>query len=535
MSTFSITNINDWYTAIGDSHQATPSYSTYLLTTSLTFTSTNPPYLTSTTTPSGSNGTADTDYLYITAGQTFNGQGYVLTVNSGCEPVAGLSGIFRARGASGNLANIVYISINGGSGLSWKSTAIGSLFLSSLSSSYDPEYVNIQYGTFQLASNLNTDGVGWVLNRKNTANYITIDSVYMNLTGTFTNNATSFIFATNFTLTNCIFQCSVLNGAVDCGFICNFSSGPTIVSDCYFLVASSTASNPSIILEIDGLLTLSNIYIVCGNTYSSVYTLTTLYLINYNRGSGTVTNLYNNAQTFTVTRVQISGTPLTETNVVSSYTWATAPTFSNPSAWINSVSPYLLSVFQNDPFNSSVYTLYNLAPAFLAPPICFNSGTLILCYGSTEDIWKPVESLKKGELVKTYLHGYRRIDTIISTEIENNCNGLFECMYRLPKTKDMKEDLIVTGGHSIMEDELPEKVLEMYEMNDWFNRGKDSMIDGKYMVLACLSDKFEKVMTKKKFQIFNFALENDGDENKRYLVWANQVLTETPSKAYLQK
>jgi hypothetical protein len=534
MSTLSITNINDWYTAIGDSHQATPSYTTYLLTTNLTFTNTNPPYLTSTTTPSGSNGTVDTDYLYITVGQTFNGQGYVLTVNSGCEPVAGLSGIFRARGVSGNVANIVYISINGGSGLIWNTTAIGSLFLSSLSSSYDPEYVNIQYGTFQLASSLNTDSCAWVLNHKNRANYITIDSVYMNLTGLFTNNATSFIMATNFTLTNCIFQCSVLNGARDCGFITNFSSGPTIVSDCYFLVASSTASNPSIILEIDGSLTLSNIYIVCGNTYSSVYTSTSLYLINYNRGSGTVTNLYNNAQTFTVTRVQISGTPLTQTNVVSSYTWATAPTFSNPSAWINSVSPYLLSVFQNDPFNSSVYTLYNLAPAFLAPPICFNSGTLILCYGPIEDIWKPVESLKKGDLVKTYLYGYRRIDTIISSEIENNCYGLFECMYRLPKTKDMTEDLIVTGGHSIMEDELPQEVLEMYEMNNWFNRGKDSMIDGKYMVLACLSDKFEKVMTKKKFQIYHFALENDGDKNKRYLVWANHVLTETPSKAYLQ-
>ena len=335
-------------------------------------------------------------------------------------------------------------------------------------------------------------------------------------------------------MTNCIFRCSELNGELDCGFLTNLSSGPTIVSDCYFLVASSTESNPSIIIDIQGLLTLSNIYIVCGNTYSSEYTSTSLYLISYNRGSGTVTNLYSNAQNFTVTRAQISDPPLTQTNVVSSYTWLTAPTFSNLSAWIDSVSPYLLSVFQNYPFNSSVYTLYNLAPAFLPSPICFNSGTLILCYGPTEDIWKPVESLKKGELVKTYLHGYRRIDTIISTEIENNCHGLFECMYRLPKTKDMMEDLIVTGGHSIMEDELPQEVLEMYEMNDWFDGGKDSMIDGKYMVLACLSDKFEKVMTKEKFQIYHFALENDGDENKRYLVWANQVLTETPSKAYLQ-
>jgi hypothetical protein len=72
-TTYSITNINDWYTAIGDSQLPTPVYTTYLLTTNLTFTSTNPPFLTSTTTPSGSNGTVDTDYLYISAGQNFNG------------------------------------------------------------------------------------------------------------------------------------------------------------------------------------------------------------------------------------------------------------------------------------------------------------------------------------------------------------------------------------------------------------------------------------------------------------------------------
>ena len=50
------------------------------------------------------------------------------------------------------------------------------------------------------------------------------------------------------------------------------------------------------------------------------------------------------------------------------------------------------------------------------------------------------------------------------------------------------------------------------------------------MVLACLSDKFEKVMTEEKFQIYHFALENDGKDTKRYLVWENQLLTETPFK-----
>ena len=551
MSTFSITNVNDWYTAIGDSHLVTPLYTTYLLTTNLTFTSTNPPYLTSTTTPSGSNGTVDTDYLYISAGQTFNGQGYLITLNNGCQPANGMAGIFRTVGVSGNNANIQYINIQGASGLPWDVNSFGSIFISSFTPTYDPNYVNIQYGIIQASTNTNVSPTAspanytnWVISCSNNTGNMSIDSLYMYLNGNVL-SAGSFIFgvgvsngtypgyAGNCSITNCVFYCNDVIGA----YLHSSGSGalaPTLIQNCYFYIANQSISSQGAFIIGASFtdFTLTNVYVQL-STYSSSSTYSsdiTFFQYNSPTFTYTLTNFYTNNTSINSPSTPIIGTPVT------SYLFPSpGPTFSSPNgfqAWTS--GPNLLSVYKNDPFNTSVYTSFDISPAFLAPPICFNSGTLILCYGPMEDIWKPVESLKKGELVKTYLHGYRRIDTIISSEIENNANSLFECMYRLPKTKDMKEDLIVTGGHSIMEDELPEKVLEMYEMNNWFDGGKDSMIDGKYMVLACLSDKFEKVMTKKKFQIYHFALENDGEDTKRYLVWANHVLTETPSKAYLQ-
>ena len=537
-TTYSITTINDWYTAIGDSQLPTPVYTTYLLTTNLTFTSTNPPFLTSTTTPSGSNGTVDTDYLYISAGQTFNGQGYLITLNNGCEPTGGMAGIFRALGVSGNTANFINININGASGLPLAPN-IGSIFISSISATYDPFFVNIQYGIIQCASDISTT-LFWVIGCNNDSSFI-MDSVYMNLTGNVSSSASqcAFVGASAMTLTNCIFQITSIFGSMGQAFI-NYiggGAGVGIINNCYFIITVSTDNIASIIYNLyTTSFTMTNTYIVYTNDYSTIYN-NTGYLIQNNNGGGTVSNLYTNLSSFSMVLHNYS-TPIISSNINNSYTWTSPPTFSEPSAWNSSVSPYLLNVFKNGPFLSSVYTAYNISPSFIPPPVCFNKGTLILTYGGAEevkDVWKPVENLKKGDLVKTYLHGYRRIDTIISSEIENNYDSLFECMYRLPKTKDMTEDLIVSGGHSIMEDELPQNVLEMYEMNNWFDGGKDSMIDDKHMVLACLSDKFEKIQNSDTFEIYHFSLENEGDGDRRFLVWANHVLTETPSQNFLEK
>ena len=65
------------------------------------------------------------------------------------------------------------------------------------------------------------------------------------------------------------------------------------------------------------------------------------------------------------------------------------------------------------------------------PPICFNQGTKILCLNkdSLEEEYKSIETLRKGDLVKTYLHGYKKIHLIGKNNMRNNPTEPLNCMY----------------------------------------------------------------------------------------------------------
>ena len=55
-------------------------------------------------------------------------------------------------------------------------------------------------------------------------------------------------------------------------------------------------------------------------------------------------------------------------------------------------------------------------------------------------------------------------------------------------------------------------------------------IDGKVLLMAGYSDKFEKQMDNLEYNYYHFSLENDGDELMRYGVYADGVLVETPAE-----
>ena len=55
-------------------------------------------------------------------------------------------------------------------------------------------------------------------------------------------------------------------------------------------------------------------------------------------------------------------------------------------------------------------------------------------------------------------------------------------------------------------------------------------IEDKYLLLAGLSDKFVKLTDSSLYTYYHFTIENGGNDNLRYGVWANGVLTETPCK-----
>ena len=109
----------------------------------------------------------------------------------------------------------------------------------------------------------------------------------------------------------------------------------------------------------------------------------------------------------------------------------------------------------------------------------------------------------------------------------NNPEKFIECMYKMEKTDDngLIEDLILTGGHSILVDDLG----ICKEKNDKIF-GSSLMIDDKYLLLSAVSNDFTKLENTNLYTYYHFTLENNGNDDERFGVWANGLLTEAPSK-----
>ena len=164
---------------------------------------------------------------------------------------------------------------------------------------------------------------------------------------------------------------------------------------------------------------------------------------------------------------------------------------------------------------------------------CFNKGTKILCLNKNlEEEYIPIENLRKGYSVKSYKHGYRKIDLIGKNNMVNNPKLWHSCMYKMEKTKEngLLEDLIVTGGHSILVNNLGKYKAYNTKLLD-----STLMIDDKFLLLSSVSKEFIKLENKNIYTYYHFTLENNGNDDERFGVCANGVLTETPSKKQFMK
>jgi hypothetical protein len=160
---------------------------------------------------------------------------------------------------------------------------------------------------------------------------------------------------------------------------------------------------------------------------------------------------------------------------------------------------------------------------------CFNEGTKILSLNREgKDEYIEIEKLQKGDLVKTYKHGYRRIKMIGKSKMANDSSNIY-CMHKMEmneknKKKGLLEELIITGNHSILVSDLgihKEENLKLLKSN--------KMIDDKYLLLSCLSNDFVKIQDKEIYTYYHFVLEDNKNKNEQFGVWANGILTETMS------
>lgn len=173
------------------------------------------------------------------------------------------------------------------------------------------------------------------------------------------------------------------------------------------------------------------------------------------------------------------------------------------------------------------YFLYPATP-------CFLEGSTILCQVDGVDKYIPVEQLSKGTLVKTSRDGYKSLALIGKGVIQNlaDYSRIENRLYKCPTTNypELKEDLYLTGGHSILVDSLTEQ--QRADINKQL--GRIFVTDAKYRLPAQIDERAEPWASEGEYTIYHFALEH-ADDGMNYGVYANGgLLVETCSIRFLK-
>jgi len=217
--------------------------------------------------------------------------------------------------------------------------------------------------------------------------------------------------------------------------------------------------------------------------------------------------------------------------VSESYTVVTISEYANWRIAANSTGTSSQSVFY-----ASGNTLSNNGAYFLYPGVpCFLEGTTVLCKVDDVETYVPVEQLKPGTLVKTSLNGYKPVVLLGRDSIENpgHDERIEDRLYKLSPSKypQLKDDLYITGGHSVLEFPMTEK-----QTQDTIKKLGDLYVtEGKYRLMACIDERADPWVSEGRYTIWAFALQHT-DDMKNYGVYVNGgLLVESCSVHFLKK
>jgi hypothetical protein len=184
---------------------------------------------------------------------------------------------------------------------------------------------------------------------------------------------------------------------------------------------------------------------------------------------------------------------------------------------------------------NSVDSLENVTYAFSLSPlngiVCFKEGSLIL----TPKGYRPIQDLRKGDLVETYKHGMVTINMIGRREIhhvackERIKDQLYVC--RKERYPELTEDLVLTGSHSILVDRFADQEERSAVVE---TLGEIYITDGKARLPACVDLRAAVYEQEGTYTIYHIALDHH-DYFMNYGVYANGLLVETCSKRYLKE
>jgi hypothetical protein len=187
--------------------------------------------------------------------------------------------------------------------------------------------------------------------------------------------------------------------------------------------------------------------------------------------------------------------------------------------------------------NNHVDSLVGVTYAFSLTPFnggnvaCFKEGSMIL----TDKGYRPIQDLRKGDLIETYKHGLKPINMIGKRPIHHICSQerikdqLYVC--HVEQYPELTEELVITGCHAILVDRYIDQEQRSAVIE---TLGQIYLTDGKARLPACV-DKRTKVYEKQgTYTIYHIALDHD-DYYMNYGVYANGLLVETCSKRYLKE
>lgn len=175
-------------------------------------------------------------------------------------------------------------------------------------------------------------------------------------------------------------------------------------------------------------------------------------------------------------------------------------------------------------------------PAATQPtaPICFLEGTKVLSLINGSETYVPIETLRNGSMVKTSREGYMRVELVAKGPIQNpgTSERIKDRLYKCSPSKypELKEDLYITGCHSILVDSLTEAEQAAITQH----LGKIYVTDRKYRLIAAADLRAEPWTAEGTHTIWHFALESD-DPLRNYGVYVNGgLLVETCSIQHMR-
>ena len=181
----------------------------------------------------------------------------------------------------------------------------------------------------------------------------------------------------------------------------------------------------------------------------------------------------------------------------------------------------LSSVPTSGVYSSALYP-EGSTTSYYSTTSCYNEETLVLILKNGVEKYVKIEDLRKGNLVKTHLHGYKPIEMIGKNKIINSKHNRLNSMYKI-------NDLIVTGGHYILVDDLsgnklPNTHSQFYELN--------LKIDNKHCLLACDYVNAKRIIDNNVYDIYHLVLEGKCES---YGIYVNGLLSESTSKEHFIK